>query len=509
MIVNFLYCIDSPAHSKKVEFSENLIGWLLCSHNITQIGISELSKNKCTIEYGASRPDVAVHYKDFSNNTNSGFTISSTEGKLDLKNSIIVNVVIMGSDNNIRNINIPLNLESSTIHSFEFDDEDYFYNESYKITEELFVAGLNKQPFLTLRMDITNKCNLKCIMCHYKEEEIYSKPTKNISADELKHKLKDIAPYVKHIMLSCGFEPLMSKHFSDIVKMLSTNFPHIEIALCTNGMLLNSKARKDIIENNVTHLLLSFDGVTKSTLERIRVGANYNRIIANIKALRDIRKMYNRKFPLMFMDFVLMDSNIHEAPAFVELCAKLGIELIDFRHMVGNIFFDDDNEMLSNHKAKYNYYRKLIIDEGKKHKMDVRLPELYTTEELYTPETIQEVNLEEFESVMPDEQNLEIISPSENHLFKNENAETFSFLAGASCLRPFNEIMIVDQEKILPCPFYNEAMGFLDNENTLYSIFFNDKFKKLRQRKMYSRRDHNCMDCPINANLLPTSISTE
>ena len=153
-------------------------------------------------------------------------------------------------------------------------------------TENKYIKTLKKYPWPTVRMDITNKCNLRCIMCHYKEKEIYSRPAKNITAEQLKHNLRDIAPYIKHIMLSCGFEPLISKHFTEILSMLHDNFSHLEIGLCTNGMLLDSKARKAIVENKVSHVILSFDGVTKDTLEKIRVGADYRRIISYIMALR-------------------------------------------------------------------------------------------------------------------------------------------------------------------------------------------------------------------------------
>jgi MoaA/NifB/PqqE/SkfB family radical SAM enzyme len=506
MIANILYCIDFPAQTEKSEFSESLVGWLLCSHNISALRVSELSENKCSIEFGSSRPDVALHFKDFSANSDCGFIIKADEDAINLNKTIILNAVIQDDDKSYRNINIQMKLSSSIIHSFEFDDDEAIINESYNKTEEVFVSELKKHPFLTLRMDITNKCNLKCIMCHYKEKEIYSQPAKNISAEELRSKLADIGPFIKHIMLSCGFEPLMSKHFSDILKMLNSSFPHMEIAMCTNGMLLNSKARKEIIENNVTHLLLSFDGVTINTLERIRIGADYYKILSNIKALRDLRKKLNRKFPLMFMDYVMMNSNIHEAPSFVGLCSKLEIEVIDFRHMVGNIYFSDDNEMLNNHKAKYNYYRKLIIEESKKYKIDVRLPEAFETNEVFIPATDQTVDLNEFISVQPDNQDIEVFISTKNTQKKDEYVEGFNFLSKASCLRPFNEIMIVDQNKILPCSFYNEAMGFLDDENTLYSIFFNEKFKKVRQRKMHSRFDHNCLNCPIKSNLLPTEV---
>ena len=67
--------------------------------------------------------------------------------------------------------------------------------------------------------------------------------------------------------------------------------------------------------------------------------------------------MYKRNFPVMFMDFVLMNSNIHEALAFVQLCAELGIDIIDFRHLVGNIFFSEHEEIIANNEEKYNLFQ--------------------------------------------------------------------------------------------------------------------------------------------------------
>jgi len=342
-------------------------------------------------------------------------------------------------------------------------------------------------------------------MCHYKEEEIYSKPTQAITAPQLKENIQDIAPYVKHIMLSCGFEPLMSKHFTEIVTMLNVNFPHIEIAFCTNGMLLNSIARKTIIEQNVTHLILSLDGINKETVEKIRVGANFEKIISNIMALKELKIKNKRTFPILFMDFVLMNSNINEAPLFVELCANLGIDTIDFRHLVGNIYFNEHDEMLNKYPEKYNYFRIKIIEESKRFNIKVRLPEPFIISSDYKYDNILPINLSDFYKIQPDIQIDEVHNVSEP-THNPSNDDKFEFLFKSSCLRPFNEIMVVDQEKILPCSYYSDPMGYLNDGNTLYSIFFNEKFQKVREKKILSRFDHNCLNCPIKSNLLPTKV---
>ena len=505
MITNFLYCIDFPPKTDAAEVSDKVVGWLLCSRPIIDINIADAAYCPCLLEQGLSRPDVAVHFKDFPNNTQCGFAITAQKDPINLKNKIKLQFEVEDADQNPKTVYMALDLTSSGIQLVEVDDDEAFFNEAYKKTEETFKNTLRKHPWLTIRMDITNKCNLRCIMCHYKEEEIYSQPVKALTAEQLKHQLQDIAPYVSHIMLSCGFEPLMSKHFHEILHMLHTNYPHMEIAFCTNGMLLNSKARKSIIENNVTHVLLSLDGVTKNTVEKIRVGASFEKIISNIMALRDLKQKFKRNFPQMFMDFVLMNSNINEAPAFVELCAALGINIIDFRHLVGNIYFNEHEEMLQHNKEKYNYFRQKIINASKKFNIDVRLPEPFETTAVYSPEALPVVDLSAFYAIQADVQTENVINSPETMRQSGKESD-FEFLSGATCKRPFNEIMIVDQEKILPCSYYSTPMGHLDDENTLYSIFFNENFKSIRQRKMHGRFDHNCINCPIKSNLLPTEI---
>ena len=481
------------------------MGWLICSSQVLGIQVPAALEDSFSFEYGIPRPDVIERFKGFSEDNLCGFIISAKKGWIDVNTEFVLQVEVATIKGKTKKLKIALNLSSSSFQEIEFDDKPNRNKRKSRKVEKKLSKALKKQPWITIRMDITNKCNLHCIMCHYKEKEIYSRPAQNITAEQLKYNLKEIGPYVKNIMLSCGFEPLMSKHFTDIVKMLHQNFPQMDIGLCTNGMLMDAKIRKVIIENQVNHVILSFDGVTKSTLERIRAGADYNKIIGNIMALRDLKVKFQRTYPLMFMDYVLMDSNIHEAPAFVGLCAHLGISLIDFRHLVGNIFFNEHEEMLQSHPEKYNYYRQLIIDESKKFNLEVRLPDAFPVATTGFVETVPMADLSDFMKVSPDIQTEEVVS-SGDAVYVNIDEAHFEFLKGCECQRPFNEIMIVEQTKIMPCSYYNSAMGFLNDKDTLYSIYNNDKFKKVRRKKMLSQFDINCIYCPIKQNLLPTEI---
>jgi len=504
MLITFLYCIDFPSATDQTEVTNRLAGWLLCSHKIVSLDVLS-SNNEFIVEYGHARDDVYAHFKSFSYTKNCGLAVTATKKYIPLKEPLLLEIHLETPETTLVCVNINLHLQPGIIRTLEVDTDALKVREAFNKTEVLFEKTLKKHPCLTIRMDITNKCNLKCIMCHYKEESIYSRPTQAISDEQLKHNLKDIAPFVKSIMLSCGYEPLMSRHFHSILHMLYSSYPHIEIAFCTNAMLLNSKARKSTIENNVDMVVLSIDGVKANTVERIRKGSSFKTIISNILALQELKKQYKISYPQLLMDFVLMNSNIHEAPAFVEMCSLMGIEVIDFRHLVGNVFFNEHEEMLSLNKAKYNHFRPLIIEASKKHNIKIRLPEPYLTNDVYVPEVLSEVNLSDFFSIHPDIQTETIsLSHKIKRLSIPENA--YSFLAEATCMRPFNEIMINENGKILPCSYYNDPMGWLSNENNLYNIFFSEEFKEVRRRKLFNRFDHNCLNCPIKHNLLPSDF---
>ncbi len=506
MDINFLYCIDYPAKSDNIENTAKIVGWLLCSCKLFSLKMADEIKPNISFVYGLPRPDVHDSFKTFSNNVTGGFSITTFNELINRNEKFVLQAEVEISQEQYRKVKVVLDLNTNTIQDYDVEDETAVSETKWNIIEKQFIDTLMRHPWLTVRMDITNKCNLRCIMCHYKVKEFYAQPLKLITAEKLKYQLQDIAPYVKQIMISCAFEPLMSKHFAEIVGMLHKDFPHMEIALCTNGMLLNSVARKVIIENRVTNVILSFDGVTKTTLEKIRVGADYGKIISNIMALRDLKLKLHKTQPLLFMDFVLMNSNIHEAPYFVKLCKDLGVEMIDFRHLVGLPFFNIEDEMLTNQKVKYNYYRQRIVEESEKHHINIRLPEPFATNESYLPLAIHDIDYSDFLKVIPDLQTVEVLYRGEfSH--KNGNKTDFEFLASAKCLRPFNEITINDHDKIMPCSYYGDFMGDFNEDNTLYSVFFSEKYRKVRRKKIQSGFDFKCISCPIKLNYLPTEIN--
>src|SRR3989304_4911923 len=240
--------------------------------------------------------------------------------------------------------------------------------------EDRLLGILKRKPSIHLQLDIINKCNLRCTICRFGDENSVRDPVKYFKPEEFKAIFEDISPYISQVMLSCAAEPLISKHFSEILSIAS-NTPHpIDINFCTNAMLMTDHIRHQIIEKGVTNIMISMDGATKSTYERVRVGSKYEQVVSNVMALRDLKESTRSRYPRITLVFVMMKQNIHEAPVFIELAKRLGAESVSYHHLVPTNHIKELGEQLHTSKAMFNYYRDQIIQSGRIHKIPVNLP---------------------------------------------------------------------------------------------------------------------------------------
>jgi len=94
--------------------------------------------------------------------------------------------------------------------------------------------------------------------------------------------------------------------------------PKIQVAIMTNGMLLDDERQNELLKRGINSIEVSLDGVTKETIECIRVGSNFETVIENTKG-------FIKKGGIVRTIFVSRKENIGELLDFVDMCADLGI----------------------------------------------------------------------------------------------------------------------------------------------------------------------------------------
>jgi MoaA/NifB/PqqE/SkfB family radical SAM enzyme len=374
------------------------------------------------------------------------------------------------------------------------------------LLEERLVDRLARQRWLTLRLDLINKCNLRCVMCHYSDDSISKRPARRLSPEEFGAFFAPIAPAVRDVVLSCADEPLMSPHFEAILAELSRGDPEVRIRFCTNAMLLGEKTAAAIIAARTYLVMFSFDGVTSSTLHRIRVGSDYRRIIRNILGLKRLRAASGLPRPRFVFNYVMLASNIHEAPHFVHMAKRLGGDYIDFRLVVPGDFYSIGHEMLEGCPGKFDYYRERILAAADAAGIEVLIPDAFGASERHNPLGDPPCSLEEFDAALLALGEEPGRDPENPRIPEPLAAERAFEAAHVYCDRPFSEVMIRDQKDVYPCPWHREKLGELDGATSMDAIFFGEKFRNLRLAMLDPRGAPGCAGCPIKSQHLPTRM---
>jgi MoaA/NifB/PqqE/SkfB family radical SAM enzyme len=508
-----LFCIDAPRVDDPAAEVAALAGWCLCTQPIESIEAELPGLGVRPLTYGLSRPDVADSFGSYANARHCGFRLELPRGRLDARNGtdLTFTLTVKGRFGIRRRYAFRTDLSSNHIRQAKLWKEGQRAGISPQAVERRLRKSLERKPGLVVRLDVINKCNLRCVMCLYADDDFYRQPLVRLTVEELERLLQGISPYVRSIMLSCRHEALTSGLFGDILSHIAEKYPWMEMELCTNAMLMDAKTRRLLIEKGVTYLMLSMDAVSKELLERIRVGADYETIVANILALRDLKRASASKYPIFVVDYAMMTSNIHEAPAFVEMSSRMGVRAIDFRLLIPNRVLSEPEYFLDNDRARFNYFRSRIVEAGRRFKVDILIPPAFETADVFSPEGVPPVDLADFERMKPDEMTGEVPVPRRfPWWFKPRRTrgtvyDLFSKeIPGVYCERPFSEITILDHDRVGPCDWYRPAPARISEGKSLAEIFFSDRFKELRKNMLKPGGDPNCWGCPVKAGYLPT-----
>ncbi len=178
-----------------------------------------------------------------------------------------------------------------------------------------------------IEIEMTNRCNLACIQCL---RSLGLKPYKlgDMDFENYKQILAQF-PYVMNLSLNGFGEPMMYKHFFDIVAYTRQERPWCKIGIYSNGMMIEEERAHRLMDCGLTELNISIDAATPETYRRVRRGGRLNVLHDNIKRLVRVKQETGARFPLIGINFVLLNDNEGELVTFVEQAAEFGVDFIN------------------------------------------------------------------------------------------------------------------------------------------------------------------------------------
>lgn len=204
---------------------------------------------------------------------------------------------------------------------------------------ERVVKDKYDRPILSLRITLTNRCNVNCIYCHHDG----MRSSKNeMTPDEI-YKICQIAKRigVRKIRLSGG-EPLIRKDIVEIISKISS-IGFNDISITTNGILLEKYA-KDLKEAGLDRVNVSLDTLNPETYEFI---TKKDYLEAAKKGI--LKSVEVGLYPVKINMVIMRDINEHEIKDMFNFCKdnNMVLQLIE---LIESENCDDDK-----FSAEYHY----------------------------------------------------------------------------------------------------------------------------------------------------------
>ena len=172
-------------------------------------------------------------------------------------------------------------------------------------------------------IETTAFCTQRCIHCAHKTLKrkkgmmdifLYKKIISEIAAE---------APHTEVWMTYYG-EALILRYKLYYMIRYAKDKGLTNVVLNSNAMLLDREMTEMLIDSDLDRFIVSMDGFTKETYEKIRVGGKYEVVLNNALQFLDILKSRKIDKPKFEMQFSVIEENEHEVQAFNEFWESKG-----------------------------------------------------------------------------------------------------------------------------------------------------------------------------------------
>lgn len=228
-------------------------------------------------------------------------------------------------------------------------------------------AGRKNRPFHLLQVEPTFQCGLQCVMCPWRAMRAQG----GSMTWETFTRVAAYFPLAEEVDLTGGGEPTMHPHLAEMVQ--AAKAAGCRVGFSTNGVRMTADLVQALVDHGLDWVSFSIDAARPGTYERIRQGAQFEQVLANVAYLRDLKAARGGNGPQMMAVFVMMggsgdqnsadreiDSpaansttgqveNYHELPEFIALAHELGIEQVIAKNLDVILHADDDRRRLFSH----------------------------------------------------------------------------------------------------------------------------------------------------------------
>lgn len=202
----------------------------------------------------------------------------------------------------------------------------------------------------TVQLDLTNKCNHKCLACWMYSDLLGDKKNMVHSEELPKEKVLELIDEfadmnVEQVQLSGGGDPLLYEYIEDVVRYIKSK--KLKLSIITNGLYLDEQKIKYMCACGVDMITVSLWASNADVYKKLhsaRTDSDFENIISNIKNLvGTIEGSRNAgdgfcAYPKVKIYNVVCHQNSNCLLDMVKLCKELSVDYLEFS--VVDIFDD-------------------------------------------------------------------------------------------------------------------------------------------------------------------------
>jgi len=317
-----------------------------------------------------------------------------------------------------------------------------------------------RNPARPVRADIepTTYCNFRCPHCPSTALAAGAGKRVHLSLADFTHCL-DQLPSVYRIKLVGLGEPLLNPDFFDMVRVARKR--RVRVLTTTNGSLLDSDRRRELLACGLTNLNLSIDAADPETHARLRPGSDLEQIAEDVTAL--VRERGSRKYPAIRVWHVIQRESTPEIPDLVQRCADWGVDALLCTAKLTNFGSESLEEIVGQRRAVADDLQRVL------------------------PEARRRAAAAGLQFRCPD-------APPPPRRPED----------GRACRWPWSRTFITARGEVAPCPYANQPDGLLlgkllptdgDEVSTFAELWNSPQMQRLREQIRTNQNPPFCRAC--------------
>ncbi len=140
------------------------------------------------------------------------------------------------------------------------------------------------RPLRSLRLSVTDRCNLRCRYCMPEEDYVWLPREDILSFEEMATLTRFFADLGVGKVRMTGGEPLLRRDLSRLVRLLLQDQRITEIALTTNGILLADQAQ-ELYDAGLHRVTVSLDTLRPERFRQLTGRDEFSRVIRGIESV--------------------------------------------------------------------------------------------------------------------------------------------------------------------------------------------------------------------------------